>query len=65
MAELGCLEPIRKYDQRMSWWLTPMFQSNLKGAATVRDTALTLSRKIPWLRQQMAETVAGRKQKWF
>lgn len=54
-----------RFYQRMSWWLTPMFQSNLAGAATVRDTALTLSRKVPWLRRQMAETVAGRKQSWW
>lgn len=54
-----------RFYQRMSWWLTPMFQSNLKGAAGLRDRALPLSRKVPWLRQQMAETVAGRKQKWL
>lgn len=54
-----------RFYQRMSWWLTPMFQSNLKGAAAARDSALALSRKVPWLKRQMAETVAGRKQKWL
>lgn len=54
-----------RFYQRMSWWLTPMFQSNVKGAATVRNTALALSHKVPWLRRQMAETVAGRKQSWW
>lgn len=54
-----------RFYQRMSWWLTPLFQSNLKGAAGLRDLTLPLSRKVPWLRRQMAETVAGRKQKWL
>ncbi|MFC4257765.1 FAD-dependent oxidoreductase [Marinobacter lacisalsi] len=54
-----------RFYQRMSWWLTPMFQSNLKGAAPLRDLSLTLSQKVPWLRQQMAETISGRKQKWL
>lgn len=54
-----------RFYQRMSWWLTPLFQSSIPGAAGLRDLALPLSRRVPWLRQQMAETVAGRKQKWL
>lgn len=54
-----------RFYQRMSWLLTPMFQSHLWSAAWVRDLALTVSRKVPWLKRQMAETVAGRKQTWW
>lgn len=34
-------------------------------AVARRDLALTVSRKVPWLKRQMAETVAGRKQTWW
>ena len=54
-----------RFYQRMSWWLTPLFQSRIPGAAALRDLALPASRKVPWMRRQMAETVAGGKQKWF
>jgi 2-polyprenyl-6-methoxyphenol hydroxylase-like FAD-dependent oxidoreductase len=54
-----------RFYQRMSRLLTPLFQSTIPGAAMVRDLALPLSHRIPWLRRQMAETVAGRKQSWL
>lgn len=54
-----------RFYQRMSWLLTPMFQSHLWSAAWVRDLSLSMSQKVPWLKRQMAETVAGRKQKWW
>ncbi|MBP7370509.1 MAG: FAD-dependent monooxygenase [Arenimonas sp.] len=54
-----------RFYQRMSRLLTPLFQSNYLGAAFVRDMAIPISHHLPWLRQQMAETVAGRKQKWL
>lgn len=53
-----------RFYQGMSRLLTPLFQSGIPGAAFVRDIALPVSHLLPWLRQQMAETVAGRKQKW-
>lgn len=54
-----------RFYQAMSRLLTPLFQSRIPGAALVRDLALPVSHLIPWLRRQMAETVAGRKQKWI
>ncbi len=54
-----------RFYQRMSRLLTPMFQSHLRGADRARDLALTISQKVPWLKRQMVETVAGRKQKWW
>lgn len=54
-----------RFYQRMSWWLTPMFQSNQWSAAPIRDLSLTVAQKVPWLRWQMAETISGRKQKWL
>lgn len=54
-----------RFYQRMSRFLTPLFQSHIPGAAWVRDIALPVSNKVPWLRHHMAETVSGRKQKWF
>lgn len=50
-----------RFYQTMSWLLTPLFQSRIPGAAFVRDLALPFSHHIPWLRQQMAATVAGTK----
>jgi 2-polyprenyl-6-methoxyphenol hydroxylase-like FAD-dependent oxidoreductase len=54
-----------RFYQRMSRLLTPLFQSNIPGAAFVRDIALPVSHRLPWLRRQMAETVAGRKERWI
>ncbi|WP_334119571.1 FAD-dependent oxidoreductase [Limnobacter sp.] len=54
-----------RFYQIMSWLLTPLFQSRIPGAAFIRDFALPLSHKIPWLRQQMAATVAGTKHGLF
>lgn len=54
-----------RFYQRMSRLLTPLFQSNILGAAWARDMGLPISHKVPWLRKQMAETVAGRKQSWL
>ncbi|MGP4846029.1 FAD-dependent oxidoreductase [Marinobacter sp. 1Y8] len=54
-----------RFYQRMSWLLTPMFQSHIGGMAWVRNLSLTFSQRVPWLKRQMAETVAGRKQKWW
>lgn len=54
-----------RFYQRMSRFLTPLFQSNMFGAGTLRDWSFPVSHRIPWLRRQMAETVAGRKRKWL
>lgn len=54
-----------RFYQRMSRFLTPLFQSRIVGAAWGRDLTLPLSHRIPWVRRQMAETVAGRKQRWI
>jgi 2-polyprenyl-6-methoxyphenol hydroxylase-like FAD-dependent oxidoreductase len=54
-----------RFYQTMSRLLTPLFQSDITGAAFVRDLALPISHRLPWLRGQMAETVAGRKKKWI
>lgn len=54
-----------RYYQGMSRLLTPLFQSRIPGAAFFRDIALPSSHLVPWLRRHMAETVAGRKQKWI
>ena len=54
-----------RFYQTMSRLLTPMFQSNIVGAGFLRDMGLPIAHMIPWLRRQMAETVAGGKQKWI
>ncbi|TGG95601.1 FAD-dependent monooxygenase [Natronospirillum operosum] len=54
-----------RFYQRMSRLLTPLFQSRIVGASWARDLALPLSHRVPWMRRQMAETVAGRKQGWL
>lgn len=54
-----------RFYQSMSRLLTPLFQSNITGAGFLRDMALPIAHLLPWLRRQMAETVAGTKQKWI
>lgn len=54
-----------RFYQKMSRVLTPFFQSNILGAGLMRDVSMPLLYRLPWLRRQMAETVAGRKQGWF
>lgn len=54
-----------RFYQKMSRFLTPLFQSRIVGAGFVRDMALPVSHRLPWVRRQMAETVSGRKQKWI
>jgi 2-polyprenyl-6-methoxyphenol hydroxylase-like FAD-dependent oxidoreductase len=54
-----------RFYQKMSRVLTPFFQSKIPGAGFVRDVSMPMLDQLPWLRRQMAETVAGRKQGWF
>lgn len=54
-----------RFYQRMSRLLTPFFQSRIPGAALVRDYSFPIAHKVPWLRRQMAATIAGGKQGWF
>lgn len=54
-----------RFYQRMSRLLTPLFQSDIPGVALMRDIALPVSHRVPWLRRHMAETVSGRKQRWL
>ncbi len=52
--------PIRFY-QRMSRWLTPAFQSHGRLVPTLRDAVFPVMDRLPWLRREMARTVAGLK----
>lgn len=54
-----------RFYQRMSWLLTPFFQSAIPGIGVLRDLTMPLAYHLPWLRRQMTETVAGRKQRWL
>lgn len=54
-----------RFYQRMSRILTPFFQSKIMGAGLARDLSMPFLYRLPWLRDQMAETVAGRKQRWL
>ena len=53
--------PHIRFYQRMSRWLTPAFQSHSRIIATGRDMLFPLMAQVPWLRLQMARTVAGLK----
>jgi salicylate hydroxylase len=44
-----------------SRWLTPFFQSDSRVASQLRDLTFPLLRQIPYLRRQMARTLAGMK----
>lgn len=54
-----------RFYQRMSRWLTPLYQSNVPGAAPWRDFSFPLAHRIPYFRKNMASTVAGFKQGWL
>ena len=51
-----------RFYQSMSRLLTPIFQSRLPGAGLARDIGFPLMQRLPWLRREMAKTVAGLKQ---
>ena len=44
-----------------SRWLTPFFQSDSRTASHLRDLTFPLMRQVPYLRRQMARTLAGMK----
>jgi 2-polyprenyl-6-methoxyphenol hydroxylase-like FAD-dependent oxidoreductase len=54
-----------RFYQGMSRLLTPLYQSGIPGAGLLRDVAMISSRQLPWLRRQMALTVAGSKHGWL
>ena len=54
-------EPQIRFYQRMSRWLTPAFQSHSRTVSTGRDLFFPVMERVPWLRMQMAKTVAGLK----
>jgi len=53
--------PQIRFYQRMSRWLTPAFQSHSRVVATGRDLLFPLLNHLPWMRLQMARTIAGLK----
>lgn len=54
-------EPQIRFYQRMSRWLTPAFQSHSRTVSSGRDLFFPIMERVPWLRMQMAKTVAGLK----
>ena len=48
-----------RFYQMMSRLLTPLFQSDVKFLADLRDMAMPLVDHIPWLQRRMYETFAG------
>jgi 2-polyprenyl-6-methoxyphenol hydroxylase-like FAD-dependent oxidoreductase len=54
-----------RFYQGMSRLLTPLYQSGIPGAGGIRDFGMLACRQVPWLRRQMAHTVAGAKQGWL
>ncbi|ASK35923.1 hypothetical protein CEK62_16800 [Alcanivorax sp. N3-2A] len=53
--------PSIRFYQSMSRWLTPVFQSHGTLAPRLRDVLFPLMDRVPWLRREMARTVAGLK----
>ena len=50
--------------QRLSRWLTPLFQSDRAGLAWLRDSAFGPARRWPLARGQMLKILTGTKQGW-
>jgi 2-polyprenyl-6-methoxyphenol hydroxylase-like FAD-dependent oxidoreductase len=47
--------------QRATRWLTPFFQGDSRVLGLLRDIALPLALRVPWIRHQMALTMCGLK----
>lgn len=48
-----------RFYQRASYWLTPLFQSDSRFAAHIRDLAMPLMAGVPYLRSETVRTLAG------
>ena len=51
--------------QRLSRWLTPLFQSNSTLAAWLRDLTMYPSSRLPFVHQQSLKVLAGLQSGWF
>lgn len=47
------------YYQFATRWLTPFFQSDLTGLGPLRDFAMPLATRVPWVRRQMVHAMCG------
>ncbi len=54
-------KPHLRFYQFASRWLTPIFQSNYKWIGPPRDIVFPIGGKLPFFKQQMMGTLAGRK----
>ena len=50
-----------RFYQRASYWLTPLFQSDGRIAAAVRDVAFPAMKAVPYLRRETVRALAGMK----
>lgn len=50
-----------RFYQWASWWMTPLFQSDSRALALMRDMTFDRMAAIPWLRREMLRTLAGLK----
>ena len=50
-----------RFYQRASHWLTPLFQSDGRTAAAIRDVAFPAMRAVPYLRRETVRALAGMK----
>lgn len=51
--------PSIRFYQMMSRQLTPLYQSNRRDLAALRDFAFPWMYRVPWLRREMAKTISG------
>jgi 2-polyprenyl-6-methoxyphenol hydroxylase-like FAD-dependent oxidoreductase len=45
--------------QRATRWLTPLFQGDSRAAGRLRDLAMPLAARLPWIHRQMVLTMCG------
>ena len=48
-----------RFYQAASWWLTPLFQSNSRAVALLRDLAFPLLAGLPYFRRESVRSLAG------
>jgi 2-polyprenyl-6-methoxyphenol hydroxylase-like FAD-dependent oxidoreductase len=54
-----------RFYQAASWWLTPLFQSERRLPAMIRDLGFPVGGMVPWLRRDIAFGFAGLKTSLF
>lgn len=51
--------------QKLTRWLTPLYQSHMNYLAPFRDASISLGMKVPYIRNNILEVLSGKKEAWL